>query len=118
MSLGILGILIENFFDYKFEITLGWLLPVFAGIATMYFINKALKKDSVTLTKTLAKGFALKMVYYGFSIFLINKLYSFQPIPFVCSFSGFFIGFHGLEAVVIKRISESYNTIQNKEVVR
>ena len=39
-----------------------------------------------------------------------DLLYSFEPIPFICSFSGFFLGLHALESVIIKRISQSYKT--------
>ena len=108
VSLFILGITIFFFQQYRIELFLGWFLPAFAGILTSYFVFSAQKKDAITVTKTIAKGFALKMVYYGVSILILFKHYSFQPIPFVCSFSGFFMGLHVLEAIIIKQISEKY----------
>ena len=109
-SLGILGLIAGLYPVYGLELFLGWILPVLAGTVTMYFIGSAVQKDSFLVTKTLAKGFVLKMVYYGATILTIFKLYSFEPIPFICSFSGFFLGLHVLEAVIIKRISQSYKT--------
>ncbi len=117
MSLFILGIATFFFQIYFFELFLGWLLPGLAGIVTMYFVFSAYHKDSITLTKTLAKGFAIKMIYYGVTILILFKLYSFQTIPFICSFFGFFIGLHVFEAVIIKRISETYITTQSKEIM-
>ena len=85
---------------------LGWILPVLAGVATMYFVLSASKKDAQLVTKTIAMGFVIKMVYYGVAIFFIFKLYSFEPDSFMCSFAGFFLGLHALEAVIVKDISK------------
>ncbi|MEC9306917.1 MAG: hypothetical protein VX957_00940, partial [Candidatus Neomarinimicrobiota bacterium] len=91
---------------YLLELFLCWFGPVSAGFITMYFVIQAAKKDSYTITKTLAKGFVLKMVFYGLYIIIFFKLYSFKPIQFLCSFAGFFLGLHALEAVVIKDLSK------------
>ena len=109
-SLGILGLIAGIYPVYGLELLLGWILPVLAGTVTLYFIDSAAQKDPFLVTKILIKGFALKMVYYGATILILFKLYSFEPIPFICSFSGFFLGLHVLEAVIIKRISQSYKT--------
>ncbi len=110
ISVVIMGLFMVIFPHYLIEIFIGWVLPTFAGILSTYSIYCAYRIDSITFTKTIAKGFILKMIYYGISIFIIFKHYSFQPIPFVCSFTCFFIWLHGLEAVIIKRISETYIT--------
>ena len=107
LSIGILGIAGWIFPLYLLELFLGWFGPVLAGFITMYFVIQAAKKDPYSITKTLAKGFVLKMVFYGLYIIIFFKLYSFKPIPFLCSFSGFFLGLHALEAVIIKGFSKS-----------
>ena len=109
-SLGVLGLTAGLYPVYGLELFLGWILPVLAGTVTLYFIGSAAQKDPFLVTKTIAKGFALKMVYYGATILTLFKLYAFEPIPFICRFSGFFLGLHVLEAVIIKRISQSYKT--------
>lgn len=104
-SLGIIGLAIGLYPGFILEIFLGWFLPVFAGVVTMSFVSLANKKSPTILTKTLTIGFAIKMLYYGIGILLLTQLNAFEPIPFVCSFSGFFLGLHAIEAVIIKRIS-------------
>tara|TARA_B110000014_G_C20119610_1_gene592726 strand:+ start:951 stop:1298 length:348 start_codon:yes stop_codon:yes gene_type:complete len=104
-SLGIIGLAIGLYPMFLFEIFFGWLLPAFAGTVTMYFVLSSSNKEPTALTKILAIGFAIKMLYYGIVILLLIKLYAFEPIPFICSFSGFFMGLHAIEAVIIKRIS-------------
>ena len=108
--MGILGLIAGLYPVYGLALFLGWILPVLAGIVTLHFIGSAAKKDPFLVTKILVKGLAIKMVYYGATILILFKLYSFEPIPFICSFSGFFLGLHVLEAVIIKRISQSYKT--------
>jgi len=105
-SAGILGLSAGFFPDYRSELFLGWIVPAVAGLLTVYFILKAAKKDIGSVTKVIAKGFVVKMVYYGIILFILFKLYSFEPIPFVCSFAGFFLGLHALEAVIIKNVSQ------------
>tara|TARA_Y100000590_G_scaffold354883_1_gene408372 strand:+ start:89 stop:469 length:381 start_codon:yes stop_codon:yes gene_type:complete len=106
LSIGLLGIAGWIFPLYLLELFLGWFGPVLTGFITMHFVIEATKKDPYSVTKMLAKGFVLKMVYYGLYIIIFFKLYSFKPIPFLCSFSGFFLGLHALEAVIIQDLSK------------
>ena len=106
-SIGILCLSISSLFIYKEELFVGWVLPVFAGCITMYSVNRVSKKKPAELTLVLMKGFVLKFIYYGVAIFLMYKYYSFEPLPFICSFVSFFIVFHVLEAIVIKRVSNN-----------
>ena len=105
-SAGILGLLSGYYPQYQIELFLGWILPVLPGVATMYFVLGASKKDAQLVTKTIATGFVIKMVYYGAIILIIFKRYDFEPVPFICSFAGFFLGLHALEAIIIKDISK------------
>ena len=93
---------------YQIEIFFGWLLPTVASVISTCAIFYAQKKGPIVLTKMIAKGFIVKMVYYGIIILLVIKHYAFQPIPFVCSLTGFFMVLHVMEAIVIKHISELY----------
>ena len=106
VSVGILGLEAGFYPEYQIELFLGWILPVLAGVATMYFVLGASKKDAQLVTKTIATGFVIKMVYYGVTILIAFKLYSFEPVSFMCSFAGFFLGLHALEAVIVKDISK------------
>jgi hypothetical protein len=106
VSVGILGLAAGFYPEYQIELFLGWILPVLAGVATMYFVLGASKKDVQLVTKTIATGFVIKMVYYGVTMLIIFKLYSFEPVSFMCSFAGFFLGLHALEAVIVKDISK------------
>ena len=49
---------------YQIEIFIGWLLPSVASIFSVYTILYAQKKGPMVLTKMIAKGFIVKMVYF------------------------------------------------------
>ncbi len=105
-SVGILGLSSYFFPQFKNELFFGWLGPLLSGVATIYFVLRAAKADIRTTTKVLVIGFVAKLTFYGAYVMLLGKLYSFEPLPLICSFSGFFLGFHALEAVIINNLSK------------
>ena len=66
-SAGILGLLAGFFPQYQIEIFLGWILPVLAGIVTIYFVINGAEKGPLHVTKSLAIGFN----FFSFLVFLI-----------------------------------------------
>ncbi|MEE2765210.1 MAG: hypothetical protein VX600_01815 [Candidatus Neomarinimicrobiota bacterium] len=106
-SLGILGLSGHFLAQYQYELFFGWLGPVVAGTTTIIFIKRASRKEIRLITKTLTIGFAIKMIFYGAYILILFKIYPFNPIPLMCSFAGFFLGLHALEAVIINNLSKS-----------
>ena len=105
-SFGILGLCAHFLSQYQYELFFGWLGPVVAGSVTIIFVEQASKKDLQSVTKTLAIGFAVKMVFYGTYILILFEFYSFYPIPLICSLAGFFVGHHALEAVIVNNLSK------------
>ena len=105
-SFGILGLCAHFLSQYQYELFFGWLGPVVAGSVTIIFVEQASKKDLQSVTKTLAIGFAVKMVFYGTYILILFEFYSFYPIPLICSLAGFFVGHHALEAVIVNDLSK------------
>ncbi|MDA2924676.1 hypothetical protein MYX84_02925 [Acidobacteria bacterium AH-259-O06] len=84
------------------EIFLGMLVPLLVGIATILMVERIYRKESQKLTSFMAKAFLAKMVLYAVYMTLIVGLYSFQPIPFVISFTVYFTGLHMAEALYFR----------------
>ena len=61
VSVGILGLAAGFYPEYQIELFFGWILPVLAGVATIYFVLGASKKDAQLVTKTIAMGFVIKI---------------------------------------------------------
>ena len=104
LLIGIAGIF-SSFFDNKIsEIFLGLVGPVLVGFITIFFMIKYSNSRAIRFNRMLARGFAIKFIFYGIFIITIFTVYSFKPVPFMCSFTSSFIGLHLMEAIVLKKI--------------
>ncbi|MDP6533249.1 MAG: hypothetical protein QF845_03350 [Candidatus Marinimicrobia bacterium] len=101
-SMGAAGLAGFMFSEFRTDIFFGWLGPAAAGTGSTLFLLQAAKKGQRAVTKSIQNGFIIKMVYYGVYITAVFKLYGFEPVPFMCSFLGFFLVLHTLEAIIIK----------------
>ena len=104
LLIGIAGIF-SRFFDGMIsEIFLGLIGPVLVGFITIFYMIKYSNSRAIRFNKMLVRGFAIKFIFYGVFIITIFTVYSFKPIPFMCSFTVSFIGLHMMEAIVLKKI--------------
>ena len=104
LLIGIAGIF-SRFFDSMIsEIFLGLIGPVLVGFITIFYMIKYSNSRAIRFNKMLVRGFAIKFIFYGVFIITIFTVYSFKPIPFMCSFTVSFIGLHMMEAIVLKKI--------------
>ena len=102
--IGIAGIFSRFFDNVITEIFLGLLGPVLVGFVTVFFMIKYSNSGVIRLNRMLVRGFAIKFIFYGIFIITIFTVYSFKPVPFMCSFTSSFIGLHLMEAIVLKKI--------------
>jgi hypothetical protein len=56
------------------------------------------------LTGLMAAAFVAKMVFLGTYIAVMLRLMRLRPVPFVASFTGYFIGLYLIEALYMKRL--------------
>ena len=80
------------------EIFLGMISPLLIGIGNLILVEKIYRKEPEKLTSFMAKAFWVKMVLYGVYFSFILGWYSLQAIPFVVSFTVYFVVFHVMEA--------------------
>ena len=106
LLIGIAGIF-SRFFDSMIsEIFLGLIGPVLVGFITIFYMIKYSNSRAIRFNKMLVRGFAIKFIFYGVLIITIFTVYSFNPVPFMCSFTVSFIGLHMMEAIVLKKIQD------------
>ena len=90
--------------DYYLELFWGMLLPLITTACTLYIEKIIYDKSPEKLTPFLIKAFIGKMLVYGLYIIIIFSFYSFNPVPFIISFSACFITLHVIEALFLKSI--------------
>ena len=101
---GIAGIFSNYYTDFTKEIFLGILCPILVGYVTIFFMGKHSNKGIIHFNMVFIKCFAFKFIFTGLFILIIFTVYSFNPIPFMCSFTSSFISLHIMETIVLKKI--------------
>jgi len=110
LGLGISGIVSGILYpQYINEIFLGMVAPLLVTILSISFIKRTYFILPEKVTETITKSFLVKMILFGLYFVIILSFYAFEPIPFVSSFTGFFILFYIIEAVFLQKLFQTGN---------
>jgi len=110
LGLGISGIVSGILYpQYINEIFLGMVAPLLVTILSISFIKRTYFILPEKVTETITKSFLVKMILFGLYFVIILSFYTFEPIPFVSSFTGFFILFYIIEAVFLQKLFQTGN---------
>ena len=105
LGFGISGLISGTIFPgYFTEILLGMIAPLLVTVISIIWINKVFKVDPEKTTATMTKAFFIKMVLFALYFIIILGFYTFEPNPFVISFTGFFILFYIIEAMFLQNL--------------
>ena len=86
------------------EIFLGMIAPLVVTAASWISIERAHRRDPRSVTRVLMAGFAGKMVVFGGYVLLVLRVFGVRPLPFIASFTAYFIGLYLVEALYLKRL--------------
>jgi hypothetical protein len=86
------------------EVLLGMLAPLVVAIGTWVLIEQTYRRTPERVTGLMVAGFAGKMVFFGVYVAAMLKGLRLQPVPFVVSFTGYFIVLHVMEAFALRRL--------------
>ena len=86
------------------EILFGMLGPLAATSATWVLAERIYRQRAEALTTVMATAFAAKIVFFGAYIAVMILLLRFRPVPFVVSFTSYFIGLYLMEALYLRRL--------------
>ncbi len=108
LGLGISGLVGGAFFpNYFIEIFIGMIAPLTVTIFSIIWIKKVFKADPEKTTATMTRSFFIKMVLFALYFIIILSFYTFEPNPFIISFTGFFILFYIIEAVFLQKLFQT-----------
>jgi hypothetical protein len=85
------------------EALFGMLGPLASACATWVAVQWALGPGPARVTAVLIGGFALKMVFFGAYVTVMLRTLALRPVPFVVSFTGYFIALYAMEALFLRR---------------
>jgi hypothetical protein len=86
------------------EIFVGMLAPLIAAIGTWVLVSLFYREHPEQLTGMMAAAFALKMLFFGAYVAVMLLVLRVRPVPFVASFTGYFVALYLMEALYMKRL--------------
>ena len=98
------GVVFPEFFK---EIFIGMIAPLLVTMFSIIWIKNVFKTHPEKITVVMTKSFFIKMVLFALYFIIILSFYTFEPNPFVISFTGFFILFYIIEAMFLKKLFQS-----------
>ena len=82
----------------------GMLGPLLAVTATWVLVERTSRKRPEAQTSIMIMAFALKLLFFGAYVAIMLKALSLQPLPFVISFTIYFIALYITEALLLRRL--------------
>lgn len=87
------------------EALFGMLGPLASALATWAAVDRTHRVAPARLTAVMMTGFALKMVFFGAYVAVLLRGMSLRPVPFIVSFTAYFIGLYAMEALFLTRLT-------------
>ena len=87
------------------ELLFGMLGPLAAVATSWILIERASRRDAVQVTSVLMKSFLLKFVFFGIYVAVMIRGLALRPVPFIMTFTGYFLALYAVEALLLQRLS-------------
>ena len=105
LSLGS-SLAVSAFFDRQtgLAILAGMSGPLIAVTTTWILSEKLYRRHPTVLTQLMLAAFAGKLVFFGTYVTVMLGALSLRPIPFIASFTSYFIALYLTEALFLRRL--------------
>ena len=91
-------------FDNDREVLFGMLAPLAGAALTWVTAARLFPARPEQLTSMMVATFGAKLVFFGAYVAIMLKVVGLQPMPFVASFTAYFITLHIVEALYLQRL--------------
>jgi hypothetical protein len=88
----------------RIEVLFGMLGPLAVVVATWLLAEWAYRHHTAELTSVMMTAFMLKMAFFAGYVAVMLRVAGFRPVPFVASFTSYFIALYLIEALYLKRL--------------
>jgi hypothetical protein len=99
--------------DFRLELWLGMLGPLIAALVSWIAMERQYLKRPAGMTSLMIKGFVAKMVFFAGYVTALLSIGLVQPVPFVVSFTAYFISLHAIEAIGLHRLQAANTTAES-----
>ena len=88
----------------RLDVFLGMFGPLAAVVATWVLAERVYRESPGRLTSLMIAGFVGKLVFFAAYVAIVLGIFSHHPVPFVVSFTSYFIALYLMEAVFLRRL--------------
>ena len=89
------------------EVFLGMIAPLVATAVTWILAKRVCRRNPEQVTAVMIAALGAKLVFFGAYVVVMLKVLALDPIPFIVSFTIFYIALHLTGAVGIQRLMAS-----------
>ncbi|MEQ1909801.1 MAG: hypothetical protein ABMA15_13315 [Vicinamibacterales bacterium] len=82
----------------------GMVGPLIVACVSWVVAERIYRRDPPALTGFMTAAFGFKFVFFGAYVAVLLKMVQVPSVPFVVSFSSYFIALHFVEAMFLKRL--------------
>ena len=86
------------------ELFLGMIAPLLMASGTWVVTERTYRRRPDRLTSLMVMAFGGKLLIFGAYVTIVLRTPSLRPVPFVVSFTGYFIALHLTEALFLRRL--------------
>ena len=86
------------------EVLCGMLAPLAVAAISWIVIERTYRSKPERLTGVMVQGLAIKAVFFGAYVVSMLRVIGLRPVPFVVSFTSYFIALHVTEALFMRRL--------------
>jgi hypothetical protein len=86
------------------DVAAGVFGPLVAAIATWILVERGARTNPAGLTAVMMTAFFVKLVFFGVYVVVMLKGLRVAPIPFVTTFTAYFVGLYVAEGVLMHRL--------------
>ena len=90
--------------DANPEVLYGMLAPLVVAVVSWIVIERTYRSNPERLMHVMVGGLAVKAVFFGAYVAGMLRLVGLRPVPFVVSFTSYFIALHVTEAMFLRRL--------------
>ena len=86
------------------DVLLGMIGPLVVASAAWVLMEGTFRRNPERLTSVMVMAFAGKILFVGAYVAVMLRVFSLRPVPFVASFTSYFIALHLMEALWLRRL--------------
>jgi hypothetical protein len=89
------------------ELALGLAGPLLSAVVSWQILERTQRSAPERLTNVMIASFGVKVLLFGLYLVVMLKVLALRPMPFMLSFTGYYVALHVIEAVYLKRLLAS-----------